>query len=56
MVATTVSAEEKNRDDYTFGEIEQILVDYLGENSYIFEIGTPKFTEFVINQMNDDTD
>lgn len=49
-------ASEKQRDDYTFGEIEGILLSYLNDNGYNLEIGTPQFNEFVITQMNTDKD
>lgn len=51
-----VLAEEKQRDNYTFGEIEEILVNYLVENNYNLKIGTPEFNAFVIHQMNTDED
>ncbi|WP_141249064.1 amidase domain-containing protein [Paucisalibacillus globulus] len=50
------NANEKERDEYTFGEIEQLLVNYLDKNGNNLEIGTPDFTEFVINQMHYDSD
>ena len=53
-----VSAEEKQRerDEYTFGEIETLIENYLKENNYDLVVGTPEFNEFVIDQMNNDTD
>lgn len=51
-----VSASQKERNDYTFKEIEQMITEYLKENEYSLEVGTPEFTEFVIEQMNYDTD
>lgn len=50
------SAKEKEREAYTFGEIEQILIAFLSKNKYTLEVGTPEFTEFVNNQMQTDAD
>lgn len=44
------------RDDYTFGEIEAILVDYIKEKRYSLEVGTEEFNNFVAEQMNSDSD
>lgn len=51
-----VSAAEKQRDDYTFGEVETILVEYLKANGYSFNIGSEEFTKYVIEQLENDTD
>ncbi|MFP3511809.1 amidase domain-containing protein [Peribacillus sp. SIMBA_075] len=50
------SAAEKQRDDYTFGEVENILVEYLKANGYSFNIGSEEFTTYVIEQLDNDTD
>lgn len=56
LYVSTASAEEKQRNDYTFGEIEKTLIDYLDENGYNLEVGTPEFNDFVTEQMNTDKD
>jgi hypothetical protein len=56
IFTTSAFAEEKQREDYTFGEIEQMIINYLKENNYDFEIGTPEFTDYVLNQMDYDAD
>lgn len=50
------SADEKLRDDYTFGEIENILVEYLKEKGSNLEVGTEEFNNFVMEQMDSDVD
>ncbi|GIO26376.1 amidase domain-containing protein [Ornithinibacillus bavariensis] len=56
FMSNDVMAEKKARNDYTFGEIEQMLVKYLDNNGYHLEIGTPEFTDFVNKQMLYDAD
>ncbi|CAH0205228.1 hypothetical protein SRABI96_02031 [Peribacillus sp. Bi96] len=52
----SASATEKVRNDYTFGEVETILVDYLNEKGYNLEVGTEEYINFVVEQMNNDSD
>ncbi|MDQ0228399.1 amidase domain-containing protein [Metabacillus niabensis] len=52
----SVSAEEKARDDYTFGEIETMVVEYFKENNVSIEIGSEEYNNYIIEQMNTDAD
>lgn len=51
-----VSAAEKSRDDYTFGEIENTVMEYLKSQGYSFIIGSEEFTKYVNVQMDSDAD
>lgn len=53
-IVNAASAEEN--DSYTFGQVENELVDYLnllGENSVV---GSKEYTDFIFNQYFNDTD
>lgn len=43
-----VEAAKKERDDYTFGEVEAILLNYLNENDLNYEVGSKELREIKI--------
>lgn len=56
---TYADAEElngKSFDDYTFGEIEVLLMDYLEEKNIHLEFGSQEFNEFLNDQYDNTTD
>jgi len=57
-VCQPIKAEEntKERNDYTIGEIQEILLNYLSEKGLEYEVGSEEFTNFVNDQVLNDTD
>lgn len=52
--ASTSSVKES--DNYTFGEVEAVIVDYLKSEGKEFEVGSNEYTDFIIDQYMNDTD
>lgn len=50
------SANDKQRDDYTFGEIEEILLNYINEEGKNIKLGSEEYNQFIIDQNLNDTD
>lgn len=51
-----ISVSVKESDNYTFGEVERTLVDYLASKGKAFEIGSKEYTDFIIDQFDYNTD